>query len=196
MVKDLNGRWDGTFCAYVTNQIKHLFKMNYGNMTSSTVRITIPKIELEQTGDLVKQNNRNSKHKQARTKKKQQTTINKTKTSISICRQVTTKQQQTTIKQQQKLQTTTNNNRKTTNNKNQQKTTTKNKTQQKTTTNNNKRQKQTKKRNKQQTPKQRQAYACTGTYQCSVLRRCHPIAKKANIIQPAREARGPEGPAR
>merc|ERR1711884_412678 len=60
---------DGTFCAYVTNQIKHLFKMNYGNMTSSTVRITIPKIELEQTGDLVKQNNRNSKHKQARTKK-------------------------------------------------------------------------------------------------------------------------------
>ena len=59
---------ESTFCAYITNQIKHLFKMNYGNMMSSTVRITIPKIDLEQTGDLVKQNNRNSKHKQARTK--------------------------------------------------------------------------------------------------------------------------------
>ena len=94
---------------YITNQIKHLFKMNYGNKTSSTVRITIPKIDLEQTGDLVKQNNRNSKHKQARTKKKQQTTINKTKTSISMSRQVPTRQHQITTKQQQQ-QTTTNDN--------------------------------------------------------------------------------------
>ena len=40
-------------------------------MTSSTIRITIPSIDLEQTGDLFKKNNKNSKHKEARTKKQQ-----------------------------------------------------------------------------------------------------------------------------
>ena len=59
----------GATFVLITNQIKNLFKMHYGNMTSSTVRITIPRIDLEQTGDLFKQNYRNSKQKQAGTKK-------------------------------------------------------------------------------------------------------------------------------